>query len=431
MSGFTQDMMRVFADATGSATHMVRGDAPINFAGFNTYIVGDMAARKLSTFGGEKWDIPFNQREGNHLRNVKPGGTRSLSRTDNVSRMSQFGILKYQDMALVDREIEANQELSTLAQAGAWHMFYDRLYSVLEAKDQEAGVTIVNDMERLVVGGVPNYNQMEDRVSASRPVEVTPLLGFMNEWYLSCFGITTATGFTAGSAGTDYNTAAVAAGGRWISKQGITVNDAANVINGKNIFSCQQKGYSALDVSIAGVMTALVAAQREATFKGLPSFPNLKSSGIQSKSETMGKVWYTSGKGMDVLQATTLTTQDLWPTASRVDPAIAAPSIRGVPLEWVALLDTIAAYAGGTNTTLVTEGQGDAKGPRFYLHDRDAITVIAHRLNWFRERKAAGEALVPDLIGRYLDVEFNLGAVDFRTSACVFPSSTPSGISAY
>lgn len=433
MSGFTQDMMRVFADATGSATHMVKGDAPINFAGFNTYIVGDMAARKLSTFGGEKWDIPFNQREGNRLRNTRPGATRTLNRTDNVSRMSQFGVLKYQDMALVDREIEANEGLMTLAQAGAWQMFYDRLYDVMKAKDQEAATTIANDMERLVVGGVPNYNTMENRVSPPSEREVTPLLAYINEWYLSCFGITTSAGFTGGSAGAAYNTEAVAAGGRWISKQGVTVNDAANVVNGKNIFSCQQRSYTTLDTAITSFLTAMVAAQREASFKGLPSFPNLKPSGIESKSETMGKCWYTSGKGMDVLQAATLTTQDLWPTASRVDPAIPAPSIRGVPIEWVALLDTIAAYPGSSNTVLATEGASatDAKGPRFYLHDRDAITIIAHRLNWFRERKAAGETLVPDLIGRYLDVEFNLGVVDFRTSACVYPASTPSGITAY
>lgn len=430
MSGFTQEMLRVFADATGSATHMVKGDAPINFAGFNSYIVGDMAARKLSTFGGEKWDIPYQAAEGNHLKQVNPGAVRSLTRTDDVERMSQLGVLFYQDLALIDREVEANEGLMSLAAAGAWSMFYDRVYSVKKTKHQQAAITAINDMERMAAA-VGNFNTMENR--SNKPTEVTSLTSIINEWYLSCFGITTATGFTAGSAGVDYNTAAVAAGGRWTTKQGVTVNQTKNVVNGRNIFSCQQESYTTIDTATTSFINAMLRAQTKAAFAKPPSFPNLMPSGIESKSETTAKCWYTSLKGLDVMQAVTVTTQDLWPAPSRVDPAVNGPSMRGIPLEWWPMLDTYAGYPGGTNTTLVTEGAatGDRKGPRFLLHDRDAITVVAHRLNWFRKRIAAGEALIPDRMGEYLDVEYNLGATDFRTSACVYPSATIAALGTY
>jgi len=430
MSGFTQEAMRVFANATNSPTHMIKGDKPINFAGFNTYVGGDMAARKMSTFGGEKWDYRYQAAEGNHLKQVNPGGLRTLSRTDNVEEMSQLGVLHYQDFAVVDREIEANEGLDALASVGAWEQWYDRVFSVRAAKKQEAAVTIINDIERMLFA-VPVFNTMENR--SNKPTAITPLTAFINEWYLGCHGITTATGFTAGSGGTDFNTAVVTTNGwgRWSTKQSVSVNQTKNVVNGKNIFACQQVGYTTLDVATTSFFNAMLRAKRLASFQKPPQFPNVAPSGIETASANMAKVWYTSDKGMSVIESATLATQDRWVTPSRVDPAVYSPQVGGIPIEWVTLLDTYAGYAGSSNTTLVTEGQGDAKGPRFLLHDRDALTIVAHKLNWFRERKASGNQLIPDLNGEYLDVEFNLGAVDFRTSACVFPSSTPSGISAY
>lgn len=421
MSGFsTQAAMRVFADATNSATHMVKGDTPINFMGFHNWIWGDAAARRLMTFGGEQWDIPFQHKEGNRLKQVNPGGLRSLTRTDDVNRMSQRGVLHYADLAFVDREIEANEGLTTALEAGAWKLFYDRLYNVQKTKRQQAATTIGNDMERFTAG-VPNFNTMENR--SNQATVPHSLFALINEWLYACHGITTATGFTAGTAGTDYNTAAVAAGGRWTTKQGVTVNNADLLVGNQHILAPQQVGYSTIDGAVTNHFTAMSTCALKARYKAPPPIPNTMDSGIESKSKDTAKCWYTSLKGWQLIQATTLSSQDLWVTPSRVDPAVYAPQNSGIPIEWWEQMDTYAGYAGSTNTTLVTEGASDARGPRFILHDRDMVTLVAHRLNWFRKRIAAGEGLIPDRIGEYLDVEFNWGFIDIRTSGIVYPTA--------
>ncbi len=108
------------------------------------------------------------------------------------------------------------------------------------------------------------------------------------------------------------------------------------------------------------------------------------------------------------------------------------PLISGVPLEEWEGMTNAAIYDGGTvATTKVTEGQGTRKGPRWILHSRSTLFPVAHKLNWFRTRKAAGNQLIPDLIGEYVDVEWTWACIDFRNQAIIAPSASVSALGTY
>lgn len=423
--GLTQAAMAVFADATRSDTHFVKDDTPRLLAGFRNYKWGDAAARRLGTFGGNTFDIPFSASEGNRMKRVNPGGTRTLSRTDNIDSMSQRVVLKYADMALVDDEIDKNQGISALMEAGNWDAFYDRVYSVLKHKEGERAVTLANDMERMMAA-VANFTLMEDRtLPAEEPYSYFALV---NEWLWGLFGINTTTGLTAGSAGTDYNTAAIAAGGRWATKQGVTMNQSKYLIGTRHVLAPTQETYTTLDNAITSFNNAMLRCIRHSTFKNPPQIPETMASGIEYEGNT-NAVWYMSSKGLDYIQYV-VNTQQQWVAPNRKDPAVMDPLIGGVPAEWWEQLDSYAGYPGATNTTLVTEGAstGDRRGPRAYLHRRDTLFPVAHRLRWFKKRKAPGSTYIPDLIGEYLDVEHTWASWDLRQQGVVSPSATPSGL---
>jgi hypothetical protein len=427
VDGLIQSALLNFNAVTGT-THIVKGDQPLPMQGLNKYVFTDAAAYRLGMVGGDKFDFQFNPKEGNDLKVINPGGLRSLSRTDNIRIGTQRIILMYQDMAFVDAEIEKNEGLTSLAEAGRWDLFYDRLSSVKKNKEAERAVTLANKLEKMT-SAVPNFTTMEDR-NQSKPTQVTSLMALVNEWFNACFGITTATGLTAGSAGTDYNTAGIV-NGRWTTKFGLTVNDTGLVApNGRNVLVPRQVSYSTIDNTGTGFFNAMLRALRETSFQVPTSIPNTMLSGFEYKGNTADSVWYASGKLLDLIQAV-VNTQHIWVAPDRRDPNVTNPIVGGVPVEWWPEMDTYAGYAGATNTTLVTEGQGDAKGPRAILHRRDSLFPVAHKLNWFRERKITPAWNTPDVYGSYLDVEWNWTATDLRRQAIVFPSTTPSGISAY
>lgn len=428
VDGLLQAAQLNFNAVTGT-THLVKGDQPLPMQGFNKYVFADAAAYRLGMVGGDKFDFQFNPKEGSDLVAINPGGRRVLQRTDNIRIGSQRIVLQYQGASWVDAEIEKNEGLTAVMELGAWDVFYDRLSSVWKNKMAERAVTLANRMERMT-SAVPTFNTMMDP-TLTKPTQVTSLMALINEWFLGCFGITTAAGFTGGSAGTAYNTAAEAAGGRWTHKFGMTVNDA-NLLapNGRNVLAPYQTTYSTINNDSNGFFNAMLRAVRQTSFQTPTPIPNTMPSGFEYKGNTADSVFYVSSKMVDLIQSV-VNTQHIWVAPDRRDPNVTNPVVAGVPVEWWPEMDTYAGYPGATNTTLVTEGQGDKIGPRAILHRRDCLFPVSHKLNWFRERKITPSPEFPDVNGSYLDVEWNWVATDMRRQACVSPSATPSGLSAY
>lgn len=430
LSGLAQQWLRVFNDSI-TTSHLDAGDdAPFQLQGFRNYMFFDSADYRLGMAGGDTFDMRFNAAEGNHLKPINSGGTRSLTRTDNVDVMSARTRLYYQDFAITDREVENDKELMAYVAAGKPRLFFQKLYKVRKAKEQEATATLANDCER-ITAAFGNYDKMENR---NLEIEAAmSYLALVNEWYLGLPGIITATGLTAGSGGTDYNTQAVAEGGRFVKKQNIDPTLSKYTVNGTNVMAPYKATYTTLDdIAVTSMWNAMLKAVRETTYDKPPAVPNMMDSGIVAQSGTNeDAVWYVGSRALDYLTSVVNAKQTLWVMPSRKDPSVPNPMVGGVPVDYWQMLNTYAGYNGSSRTVLTTEGAGDVQGPRAYLHRRKTCYPVAHHLNWFRKRIPPRSMLVPDVHGEFTDLEITWFCQDFRTQACVYPASTPSGLAAY
>ncbi len=428
--GLLESAMAVYNRALGTTHARVGGSKPKCLAGFRTYTWGDAAAFKLASTGKNTFDWEVNSREGNPLKRINPGGIRSLSRTDNNDTISQRLVKYYQDFAVVQEEVENDSVAMTLLSAGRIDMFCEHLFNVRAAKLEERAVGISNDVERKW-GGVPHFTNMENRSLTAE--EMYSYLALVNEDYLGLYGVTTATGITGGAAGTDFNTAVDASGGgKWTTKQGIDVSLAKWTVNGRNVMAPHKITYGGGSVAPnepTGFMTRLVQAVRETNYKTPPQIPSL-SSGISAPTNT-DRVIYESSMGANLIQSATTSTQDLWVKPSRKDPEVMNPTISGVPFEEWDILNTAAIYDGTTNTVKTTEGAGDRKGPRFYLHSRSTLMPVTHELYWFKAVSAADNQLIPDLKGDYIDLKLTVACVDFRNQVIVCPATSLTSVGTY
>jgi hypothetical protein len=430
-SGLLETAMAVYSRSLGT-THLRFDGKPKCLAGFRTYSWGDDAAFKLASTGKNTFDWDVNPSEGNPLRRINPGGVRVLTRTDNVYTLSQRLVKFYQDFAVVQEEVENDQNLMTLLEAGRFDMFCEKLFDTQMAKREERAATMANEVERKK-WQAPHFTNMEDRTLTAE--DMYSYFALVNEDYLGLYGIKTATGITGGSAGTDYNTAvaATAGGGKWTTKQSIDVSASRYTVNGVNVMAPRKVTYATFGNAIDGHFTALVRAERLSRYKNPPSVPGLEGgSGIEAPMNA-DRVIYASDKGMDAIQSATLTTQDLWTTPSRKDPKVYNPSISGVEIEEQEGVTNAAIYDGSTCTVKVTEGSssGDRLGPRFYLHSRSTLFPVTHKLYWFRTVMAPGNQLQPDVSGEYIDLKKTYACVDFRNQVVIAPSASISGLAAY
>jgi hypothetical protein len=436
-SGLLEAAMRVYNVALGTTHLKVDEDKPKNLSGFRTYAVGDAAARRLVTTGKATFDWKINSLEGNRLRRINPGGTRELTRTDNVDSISQRVVLYYQPFAVVDAEVERDAGLMMLVKHGLLTAFCEKLFDVRKAKREESAVTLINDMER-IFWAAPNYDLMENR--SNEADAAYSFFAINNEDYLGHYGITTATGLDGGgSAGTDYNTAVAASGGgKWVTKQGLSMASAALrtrfTVNGINVMAPRQYTYgggSTAANDVTGYLTTLVRAVRETKWKTPPALGDAEGvSGIEAPVNT-NRVIYMGSKGADLIQSGTISSQTLWVLPSRKDPAVYSPTIGGVELEEQEGMTNAAIYDGTSNTVKTTEGAGDRKGPRFALHNRDTHFITSHELNWFRKRKAAGNQFIPDVSGEYTDVEWTQACIDYRNQAFISPATSLTAAGTY
>jgi hypothetical protein len=416
--GLLEAAIAVYNRSLGT-THMRFDDKPECLSSFRTYSWGDDAAYRLATTGKQTFDWDVNPLEGNALKRINAGGVRSLTRTDNVFTLSQRVVRFYQDFCVVQEEIENNEMLMTLLAAGRIDMFCEKLFDTQAAKREERTQTLANELERKK-WAAPNFDTMENRSNAAD--DMYSLWCFINEDYKGLYGIITATGMTGGSDGTDYNGAATATG-KWVTKQGIDPTLSRWVVNGNNTMVPRQVGYSTIDGAVTNHFTALVRAERLTRYKNPPSIPGLEGgSGIEAPTNS-DRVFYTSDKGMDVIQATTLSTQDLWTSPSRKDPKVQNPTIAGVEIEEQEGMTTAAVYNDTAKTAKVTEGQAANQGPRFILHSRSTLFPVTHKLYWFRTITAPGNQLQPDVSGDYIDLKLTYAATDLRNQAFIYPTA--------
>lgn len=429
LSGLAASWMAVLYDSIGT-THLVEDDAPKNLiADYHRYMWGDAAAQKLVATGGDTIDFRLNARKGNRLKAIRSGGTRELTRTDNVDVITGRLQKYYQDFAITEDEIEKNESLQMAMQLGRFDVFAEKIYSLRKAKKQEAVTTLADDMEN-ITAGVPHFDTMENR---SNQVEAAmSFFALVNEDYKGLYGILTATGVTGGSAGTDFNTAVNASGGgKWTTKFGvdITASKFINQKTGRYVLAPYQGGYDASATAgtglAAGLWVALAKMIRETNFAPPPDMPGQMDSGI-TKTSDQDKVIYTTSKGLDYIQSYVTVGSDTFYMPGRRDPAVMVPLIAGVPVERWEAMEYAAIYNGTSNTVKVTEGvaAADKIGPRFILHSRNTLFPVCNKLNWFRHRVPPRQMLVPDLIGEFTDVEWTWFCTDMRQQGIVSPSTS-------
>lgn len=439
-SGLLESAMRVYYAALGTTHMKVEEDKPKCLLGFRTYAVGDAAAYRLATTGKATFDWKINTVPGNRLRRINPGGTRELSRTDNVETVSQRVVLYYQPFAVVDAEVERDQGLMMLVKTGRIDLFCEKLFDVRKAKREESAVTLINDMETLF-WAAPNFDEMENRNNAAEAA--TSIFAFLNEDYLGHYGVLTATGLLGtgggGSAATDWVTSvATSGGGLWTTKQNVDMSTAALrtkfTVNGINVMAPRQYTYLGGTTTAndpGGYLTTLVKMVRETKWKTPPSLGDAEGvSGIKAPVNT-DRVIYTSSKGCDLIQSATIDSQDLWVTASRKDPMVTNPTIGGVEIEEQEGMTNAPIYDTSSGAAKTTEGAGTRKGPRFMLHNRASLFPVSHELNWFRKRTAPGNQLIPDLQGEYTDVEWTMACIDYRSNAFCGPATSLTAAGTY
>ncbi len=361
-----------------------------------------------------------------NLQAIQPGAYRTPQRYENVKQWGTRYVKYMADLMILDDEVEKNLEWMAYLKAGRKDLFFDELFSVYLSRKQDLALRVQNGMES-IFSAVPDFDAMENRSNSA--TAAVSFFALVNEWYAGLFGIQTATGVTGGSAATDYVTAAVV-NGKWITKQGI--NPASAIYNGK--LQPTRVGYDSLALpgatnSELNVISALKRAIRASTYEKPPSVPTTVDPQVPTITDQDDLIIYTSDKGMTHIENQILGSQDLWVSASREDPAVMNPMVRGHEIAYWAALDTAAIYGGGTSglTTLTTEGGCGTSGycgPRFYGHRRMSLYPVSHVLNWFRQRNMTPHPNIPDARVSYLDVECSWFAEDLRSQFVVYPTTT-------
>lgn len=418
LSGIALEAMDDFALSVTNAH--VNEKYPISFAGLKNYAWGRAANKRREASGGKGFDMTFKTDTGQTgLQAVLPGGYRTPQRYENVFQMSQRYVKYHADLMILDDEVEKNLEWMAYLKAGRKDLFFDELFSIYLSRRQDLALRAQNGMES-IFSAVPNFDTMENRSNTC--TAATSFFAHVNEWQRGCFGMVTDAGIN-GTTGTSNQNAAAILTGVWSTKQGI--NPTAAKYNSK--LQPTRMSYSSIAANNeANPLNAIKRAIRASTYEKPPSVPNTVDSQVPTISDEDDLIIYTGDKGMTHVENSILASQDLWVSASREDPAVLSPMVRGHEIAYWAALDTAAIYAGGTNTTLVTEGAAtcDAIGPRYYGHRRKSLYVVSHVLNWFRMRNMQPHPNIPDARVSYLDVEPNWFCEDWRGQFVVYPASS-------
>lgn len=169
-----------------------------------------------------------------------------------------------------------------------------------------------------------------------------------------------------------------------------TINPAASDVNSK--FQPQTETYTGTDVTTA---TSILNAFDRMHMKVRFVQPTMFSQYFTS-DDLRRQMILTSRVGRAAVQDLQRQAQDLFVAiAGGQDSAYPDPQFHGIPIEYVATLDTATLYDDGSSG-FVAEDTADLNGPRFYFVNGSFIYPVVHKYRFFEQLEPSRHHTVPD-----------------------------------
>ena len=360
LSGFND-----FVEATGpvylTGPKSIVNEAQLNTYSFSSLTMGDRGKKKMIQ-GGEtiRESIVFDS--NGTAKFHKPGATQNWVNPQNLKKIQARWRFMIAHMAWTRQEIMLNDRMSYGNADTRYQQYVDLLYE----KEMMMWTDKWNLVEsHLWAAGDPT--EMEDEAG----VQPYSIPYFVNEDTNGLFnprasavattveGIDpTATGFT-----------------KFVPKTRVYTNEAINNTAGTN-----------------NIIDAFDLMWKDVRFEMPPTYQEYFTSPKYNK-----QCIYTSGAGHTAYGRLIRqhSTEGFHNIAGAQDPAIPDPQYKGIPIRWVASLDTAPLYNSGSST-VVAEGTANVVGPRFYWLNAEFLYPVFHSEMYFEKDEVTRDHNDPD-----------------------------------
>ncbi len=319
-------------------------------------------------------------------RTYKPNQPQSYTMPQTETNWSIPWRFVITDMTWTDEEV-------TLQAGGKdTNAQFDVYKNLKHQKERDMWTDALNHIDDLL-WAVPDTTQMETQSTGQEPYSIP---AFVNEHANGLFP--------------SYTT-----GGAWTTVQGINPTSA-----GKTTWKPQAFTYTNLTAgSVLNLINGFVRAFLKTDFRP----PPIKKEFFEGAPVAPRRWIATSMTGKANLIALMQASNDRWESTSDPATGFMETKFAGIPVVYVAALETAALYANAGATALVAETAADITGPRYYGLNSEYLRPVFHTDRYFHNLGVLRDPAQPTTFIMPVNTYFNLACRSRQRHFILSPSA--------